>query len=218
MIQVVKDIASSIKDQKLVEKRRAELQKGAVSLFKQKGFHRATTREIAQAAGFSIGTLYEYIRKKEDVLFLVCDAIYDEVKARMEAVIDTNQASEHALYEAVASYFQLMDDMQDEVLVLYQELKALPKDAQEYVLDKEMEMLAFFERLLDNSSSEFLSTQQINLIAHNILIQGQMWGFRRWVMQKQFTLETYTEEQFKLLKSQLDGLKASHQSTGKVSS
>ncbi|WP_035513034.1 TetR/AcrR family transcriptional regulator [Halalkalibacillus halophilus] len=215
---MVKDIASSIKDQKLVEKRRAELQKGAVSLFKQKGFHRATTREIAQAAGFSIGTLYEYIRKKEDVLFLVCDAIYDEVKARMEAVIDTNQASEHALYEAVASYFQLMDDMQDEVLVLYQELKALPKDAQEYVLDKEMEMLAFFERLLDNSSSEFLSTQQINLIAHNILIQGQMWGFRRWVMQKQFTLETYTEEQFKLLKSQLDGLKASHQSTGKVSS
>ena len=47
--------------------------KGAVTLFKEKGFHRTTTREIAKAAGFSIGTLYEYIRTKEDVLYLVCD-------------------------------------------------------------------------------------------------------------------------------------------------
>ncbi len=47
-----------------------------LNLFQEKGFHRATTREIAKAAGFSIGTLYEYIRTKEDVLYLVCDNIY----------------------------------------------------------------------------------------------------------------------------------------------
>ncbi len=133
---MVKPIDSSIKDEQLIQKRREQLQKGAVSLFKQKGFHRATTREIAKAAGFSIGTLYEYIRKKEDVLFLVCDAIYDEVKARMEAVFNTKETSEDTLYQAVKSYYELMDDMQDEVLVLYQELKALPKDAQDYVLEK----------------------------------------------------------------------------------
>ena len=39
-----------------------------MKLFKKKGFHRATTREIAKEAGFSIGTLYEYIRTKEDNL------------------------------------------------------------------------------------------------------------------------------------------------------
>ena len=51
----------------LIEKRREQMIRGAVKLFKEKGFHRATTREIAKAAGFSIGTLYEYIRTKEDV-------------------------------------------------------------------------------------------------------------------------------------------------------
>ncbi|WP_223155132.1 TetR/AcrR family transcriptional regulator [Alkalibacillus aidingensis] len=200
---MVKHIASSIKDESLIQKRRAELQKGAVKLFKQKGFHRATTREIAKAAGFSIGTLYEYIRKKEDVLFLVCDAIYDEVKARMEAVIDTNKPSEGALYQAIESYFQLMDDMQDEVLILYQELKALPKEAQEYVLDKEKEMLSLFEKVLENSNQNVLTKQEITLIANNIFIQGQMWGVRRWVLQKEFTLESYTKQQFNLLKNQL---------------
>ncbi|GEL77280.1 TetR/AcrR family transcriptional regulator [Tenuibacillus multivorans] len=199
---MVKHIVSSVKDEKLIEQRREELQKGAVSLFKQKGFHRATTREIARAAGFSIGTLYEYIRKKEDVLFLVCDAIYDEVKARMEAVIDTQETSEEALHQAVKSYFQLMDDMQDEVLVLYQELKALPKDAQEYVLDKEKEMVTLLEKVIQNSYPA-LSEQELSIITNNIFIQGQMWGFRRWILQKEFTLKQYTDLQFDLLKSQL---------------
>lgn len=62
-------ITSSIKDEALVKKRLNQLQKGAVQLFKQKGFHRATTREIAKAAGFSIGTLYEYIRKRRCLIF-----------------------------------------------------------------------------------------------------------------------------------------------------
>ncbi|WP_017186204.1 TetR/AcrR family transcriptional regulator [Alkalibacillus haloalkaliphilus] len=211
---MVKEISSSIKDESLIVKRRAQLHKGAVTLFKQKGFHRATTREIAKAAGFSIGTLYEYIRKKEDVLFLVCDAIYDEVKARMEAVIDTDTKSESSLYQAVESYFQLMDELQDEVLILYQELKALPKDAQEYVLNKEKEMLRLFEIILENSYKDILSQDEITLISNNIFIQGQMWGFRRWVLQKEFSLEQYTQHQFNLLKNQLAHLTQTKQQGG----
>lgn len=200
---MVKPIDSSIKDEQLIQKRREQLQKGAVSLFTQKGFHRATTREIAKAAGFSIGTLYEYIRKKEDVLFLVCDAIYDEVKARMEAVFNTKETSEDTLYQAVKSYYELMDDMQDEVLVLYQELKALPKDAQDYVLEKERQMVHLLERVIQNNYPN-LTSDQLTIIANNIFIQGQMWGFRRWILQKEFSLEQYTNLQFELLKSQLE--------------
>ena len=76
-------VKSSVKDESLIEKRREQMIQGAVKLFKEKGFHRATTREIAKEAGFSIGTLYEYIRTKEDVLYLVCDSIYNEVHSRL---------------------------------------------------------------------------------------------------------------------------------------
>src|SRR5690625_1977256 len=77
------EIISSVKDQRLIEKRREQMIQGAITLFKEKGFHRTTTREIAQESGFSIGTLYEYIRTKEDVLFLVVDAIYEKVKKHL---------------------------------------------------------------------------------------------------------------------------------------
>ncbi|RWZ58952.1 TetR/AcrR family transcriptional regulator [Halobacillus fulvus] len=194
-----KQVPSSIKDETLVLKRRNQMIKGAVTLFIEKGFHKTTTREIAKASGFSIGTLYEYIRTKEDVLFLVCDSIYQRVKARMETLIDPHEPTVESLVRAIRSYFQLMDDMQDEVLVMYQEVKSLPRDAQDYVLQKERDMVAMLEEVIKNSLPENRSQDEIRLIANNIFVQGQMWGFRRWILQRSFTLETYTDLQVKLL-------------------
>src|SRR5690625_1429633 len=77
-------VLSSVKDSELIKKRRNQMIQGAITLFKEKGFHRTTTREIAKESGFSIGTLYEYIRTKEDVLYLVCDSIYENVSERLE--------------------------------------------------------------------------------------------------------------------------------------
>ncbi|UOQ94983.1 TetR/AcrR family transcriptional regulator [Halobacillus shinanisalinarum] len=192
-------VPSSIKDEALVEKRREQMVKGAVTLFTEKGFHKTTTREIAKAAGFSIGTLYEYIRKKEDVLFLVCDSMYERVKERMEDSIDQNETSIDNLVCAVRSYFTLMDDMQNEVVVMYQEVKSLSKDAQDYVLQKERDMVAMLEKVIINSLPNQLLEGDTALIANNIFVQGQMWGFRRWMLQRTFTLQTYTDRQIHLL-------------------
>lgn len=193
-----KQVPSSIKNRALVEKRRQEMIRGAVSLFRDKGFHKTTTREIAKASGFSIGTLYEYIRTKEDVLFLVCDSIYEQVNERMKEVVDTSVPDGAPLEEAVRSYFRLMDDLQEEVIVLYQEVKALPKEAKDYILEKEQEMVAMLEELLACSLPE-ASRGKISVIANNVFVEGQMWGFRRWILQRNFTLEEYIDHQVSLL-------------------
>ncbi|WP_035507694.1 TetR/AcrR family transcriptional regulator [Halobacillus karajensis] len=199
-----KQVPSTIKDEALVIKRRNQMIKGAVSLFIEKGFHKTTTREIAKASGFSIGTLYEYIRKKEDVLFLVCDSIYQRVKERMEDSIDPSQTSINSLVHAIRSYFQLMDDMQDEVLVMYQEVKSLSRDAQDYVLKKERDMVAMLEEVIINSFPGERPEEHVKLIANNIFVQGQMWGFRRWILQRTFTIDTYIDTQVQLLLKGLD--------------
>jgi AcrR family transcriptional regulator len=196
-----------VKDEKLIKKRRDQMVKGAVNLFKEKGFHRTTTREIARSAGFSIGTLYEYIRQKEDVLYLVSDSIYDQVHLRLEQDIDTKQGTLESLKLAIKNYFKVMDDMQDEILVMYQEVKSLSKDALPYVLKKEFEMAEIFKEIMksciDNGELT-LSEQECELLAHNIIVQGQMWAFRRWAVQKLYTIDQYIELQTKML---LQGVK-----------
>lgn len=203
-----REIQSSVKDESLIEKRREQMIRGAVTLFKEKGFHRTTTREIAKAAGFSIGTLYEYIRTKEDVLYLVCDSIYDEVNARLDR-LDLEEGSLESLVKALEQYYTLIDDMQDEFVVMYQESKSLPKDALRYVLTKELEMTALFERLLAKcvASGELsLTPKEVVLASHHLFVQGQMWAFRRWAMDE-FTIEEFIELQTKFLLQGMAGEK-----------
>ena len=73
-------IPTQVKNPDLVERRRRQIADAAVQLFMKKGFHKSTTRQIAQAAGISIGSLYEYFTCKEDILYLVCDFIHSEVE------------------------------------------------------------------------------------------------------------------------------------------
>ncbi|MFD1031785.1 TetR/AcrR family transcriptional regulator [Metaplanococcus flavidus] len=203
-------IQSSVKDESLIEKRRAQMIRGAVTLFKEKGFHRTTTREIAKAAGFSIGTLYEYIRTKEDVLYLVCDSIYDEVHSRL-ATIDMENGSWEVLVTALEHYYGLIDEMQDEFVVMYQESKSLPKDALEYVLEKEMEMVSLFQRLLTECAERGqvnLAPKEIVLASHHLFVQGQMWAFRRWAL-RDFTIEEFITMQTKFLLQGMAGEKIS---------
>ncbi|MGG0718951.1 TetR/AcrR family transcriptional regulator [Robertmurraya massiliosenegalensis] len=197
-----REVHASVKDERLVMKRRNQMIKGAVTLFKEKGFHRTTTREIAKAAGFSIGTLYEYIRSKEDVLYLVCDSIYDEVHNRLQKDIDTKRGTLESLKLGIGQYFRVVDDLQDEVLVMYQEAKSLSKDALPYVLRKEAEMALIIEdiinRCVENGELD-LTCDEVKLMSHNIVVLGQMWAFRRWNIQKKYALEEYIDIQIKLI-------------------
>ena len=52
----------------LIEARRNQILDAAASVFAEKGFHRATTKEIAQRAGVSEGTIYNYFTNKADLL------------------------------------------------------------------------------------------------------------------------------------------------------
>ena len=200
-METKREILTSVKDESLIEKRRNQMIRGAVKLFKEKGFHRTTTREIAKEAGFSIGTLYEYIRTKEDVLYLVCDSIYEQVNLRLSD-LDGQDGTIQGLRSAIRQYYQLIDDMNDEFVVMYQESKSLPKDALQYVLKKEMEMVWLFEERLRKcvQAGELdLNVERLPLAAHHIVVQGQMWAFRRWALRKLYTLDQFIDIQTKFL-------------------
>ncbi|WP_025025790.1 TetR/AcrR family transcriptional regulator [Caldalkalibacillus mannanilyticus] len=201
-----KQIPSLVKDPKLVKKRREQMIEAAVSLFIEKGFHKTTTREIAAKAGFSIGTLYEYIQSKEDVLYLVCDSIHQQVEDRLLEAMKEKENSLESLKAAMKHYFMVLNDMQDQVLLIYQETKSLPKDTLHYVLSREEQITEIFEEVLKKGiedGSIHLDPREIKLMAHNIVVLGEMWVFRRWALTKQFSLEDFIEKQTRLIVDQL---------------
>lgn len=200
-------IQSTVKDENLIAIRREQMIQGAIKLFREKGFHRATTREIAKAAGFSIGTLYEYIRTKEDVLYLVCDSIYKQSMERL-ATFEIKEGTVDELKAAIREYFLQVDGMLDELTIMYQETKSLAKEAQIYVFTKEFEIVAVLERLLKRcvQSGEITMTdKQIHMAANNLVVQGQSWAFRKWALHRQHTLDEYIDMQTTLFISGIKG-------------
>ena len=117
----LKEIPTQIKNPELVKRRRRQIVDAAVQLFIEKGFHKTTTRQIAKAAGFSIGSLYEYVASKEDVLYLVCDAIHAEVERGVSQALERTTRGREALAEVIREYFLVCHRMSDHILLIYQE-------------------------------------------------------------------------------------------------
>lgn len=55
-------------EEQRAEARRNQIIMGAAQVFVEKGYHKATTRAIAKAAGISEGTIYNYFSTKRDIL------------------------------------------------------------------------------------------------------------------------------------------------------
>jgi len=66
--------------------RQAQILDAAARVFSQKGYQNATTKEIAEAADVSEGTLYNYFANKRDLLIGVARAYADEIMADMSAI------------------------------------------------------------------------------------------------------------------------------------
>ena len=198
-----KDITTQIKDPDLVERRHRQIVDAAVQLFIKNGFHKTTTRQIAGAAGFSIGSFYEYITSKEDILYLVCDAIHAEVERGVSEAMSRATGGRNSLAEVIREYFLVCNRMSDHVLLIYQETQSLQPQWRKRVLENEVRITGIFmevlAHLISSGDIPHLSDRSMELIAHNISVLGHMWTFRRWFLARHYSIEDYIELQTKFI-------------------
>ena len=84
----------------LIEARRNQILDAAAQVFAEKGFHRATTREIASTAGISEGTIYNYFDNKESLLI--------GIMVRLAQLESMNEELLEALQGDVRDFFVTM--------------------------------------------------------------------------------------------------------------
>lgn len=203
-----KDIVTQIKNPDLVEQRRNQIVDASIKLFFKNGFHKTTTRQIAKASGFSIGSLYEYISSKEDILFLVCDSIHGEVEQSVNEILAVKKGTRESLAEMISEYFMICDKMSTHVLLMYQESKSLPIKYRSKIIDTEARIKDVFVKALTQTvKKKRLSKgdkKKLELIGHNIAVLGHMWSFRRWSLAKNYSIKEYIKLQTDFLLGEAD--------------
>lgn len=210
-LSTIKDVPTQVKDPELVKRRRRQIVDAAVELFIKKGFHKTTTREIAQRAELSIGSVYEYVSTKEDVLYLVCDVIHAEAERQISEALARTTGGRETLAEVIREYFLVCDRMSDHILLVYQETQSLPSRWRKKVLENEVRFTGNFkevlQRLVAAGELPTLEERILELVAHNITVLGHMWTFRRWFLRRRYSIEDYIDMQTALICGDLFGSK-----------
>jgi AcrR family transcriptional regulator len=73
----------------------------AVALAEQEGFEGVRLRDVAEASGVALGTLYKYFRSKEDILLFAAN----EEAVKMEEVMCARPPSGHTAIDRLTAFF-----------------------------------------------------------------------------------------------------------------
>ncbi|MFT6407874.1 MAG: AcrR family transcriptional regulator [Arenicella sp.] len=76
----------------------------AAKVFADKGFHGATTEDIAKAMGIQQGSLYYYFKSKEQALQEVCEYGFDLYVERMKKICAKDQPFEAKMMAIITSH------------------------------------------------------------------------------------------------------------------
>lgn len=186
-------VETLVRNQGLISRRHQQICDAALKLFSRKGFHQTSVREIAEACRLPIGTLYTYIKTKEDILNLIYRRIFDIFRERMLQATDGIEDPARQLRAALEATLKIYDEFQDVVLLLYQESHALGRQALQDLVEVDRSYVAFFRQILEkgNQRGQF-AVKDPNLIAISLLFLCAVWALKRWNL-KGYALPEVTE-------------------------
>jgi AcrR family transcriptional regulator len=132
------------------DNRRAQLLDAAARLFRERGFHATSMRDIAKAVGMLSGSIYYHFDSKEDMLA----AVYQEGERRVAEAVDAAVAAEtkpwQRLEAACAAHLGALIAHRDYTQVMIQTLPHEAGAAQSRVRDLRREYEQRFRRLIDD--------------------------------------------------------------------
>jgi AcrR family transcriptional regulator len=162
-------VQTNVKNPKRVEEQRSKIVKAAIRLVIEKGFHETSVREIGQAAGLTQGTLYNYIRSKGDILYLICDEVVTAYLGAVEKGIDRAPAGVSRTEAAIRALIEEMYQQQDPILLIYRESHKLDRRALKAILSRMEQSFEVLEKLLTDAAKDTPLAVKNLRVAVNIL-------------------------------------------------
>ncbi|MBI4750774.1 MAG: TetR/AcrR family transcriptional regulator [Acidobacteria bacterium] len=112
----------------------------SAQVFAEKGYDRASLRDISRATGFSLAGLYYYFRSKEELLFLISDVTFATIWERLEQALKPQESEElpaiEQLNRLIFNHLDFYVAHMPEMKVLSVEADALSGEWQKQVNDR----------------------------------------------------------------------------------
>ncbi|HYR93650.1 MAG TPA: TetR/AcrR family transcriptional regulator [Methylomirabilota bacterium] len=128
--------------------REEEILAAAGSLFREKGYHATSVRDIAESVGLLKGSLYHYIRSKEELLARLFEGALRETVGELEEIAARDASTTERLREMVRAYALSVTANLDSVGIYLREWRSLPPPELARVRARRRAMRSLFESVI----------------------------------------------------------------------
>jgi AcrR family transcriptional regulator len=176
-----REIAANVKSSALLSERRQQIVAAAIEVFLEKGFYGASVRDVCVRAGITQGNLYNYVRSKDDILYLICDeatARYQQALTdALEGVADPKQRLVRAVEATVAAVY----DTGDYMVLLFRESHALSPASLQAVLTRADSFYAMVRTVVAEAErAGHVALHDIDDAANLVTYVPTLFAHRRW--------------------------------------
>lgn len=103
----------------------AQILASATELFREKGYHGTSMREIGEAAGMNKGNIYYYFENKEAILFHLVHSTIQEMVEGLRAIVGMSIPARTRLELAVQHHVRFSTERQDVLALMVTEARFL---------------------------------------------------------------------------------------------
>jgi AcrR family transcriptional regulator len=131
--------------------REDQVRAAALRLFKEKGYHATSMRDIASEVGINKGSLYSYIRSKEDLLIPVFERAMGVLLAQIEEITaNRSLRPTERLKQAIHAHVTAVADNLDVLTVYLSEWRQLETESLTTVREQRERYAALFLAILED--------------------------------------------------------------------
>ncbi|MEE4118936.1 MAG: TetR family transcriptional regulator [Paracoccaceae bacterium] len=160
----------------------ARILAAATDVIARKGFAQATMREIAEATGMHVPTLYAHVKGKDELLELVYAHEMERLVSRLEQVATGASATER-IRRMMEAALDVSDERRRQIGILNRELKSLRPEARARMIARYRALVGRYEAVIRDgvAAGEFHDIEP--LVAANFLdMIGDIWALRQFFL------------------------------------
>ena len=147
----MQDVENGVGADLIAGPREDQVRAAALRLFKEKGYHATSMRDIAAEVGINKGSLYSYIRSKEDLLIPVFEHAMGILLSQIEAIsADESLGPTERLKRAIHAHITNVAEHLDELTVYLSEWRQLGADSLTTVRIQRERYAALFLKILED--------------------------------------------------------------------
>ena len=128
--------------------RESEILTAAARIFREKGYHGTSVRDIAEAVGLLKGSLYHYIRSKEQLLAKLFEGSLGDTIVELESIAARDGSATERLRDMVRVYVMSVTANLDAVGIYLREWRSLPAPELARVRGRRRTMRRLFEDVI----------------------------------------------------------------------